>query len=389
MSTESTNRWDVPPLPTCAHEPPDWKAMWPQEREQYVLALIYRSEKAVKLNTEQGNTAWDAMQAGAPIVYQSTADDHWGIGWHIRDDAPLASHRPQTSQTQIVVAKPVDPPAPVEVRQAVSDVQLVTLWLHGRSEATTRAYRSDAAKLLDKTGKPLAEITLGDLQSFADGLTGAEASRIRNICAVKSLFAFAKRLGYLPFDVGAALKIPKKKDQIAERILTEGQMHQLLAAKVCSRDHAMLLLLYSAGIRISELCGLSWKDASTREDGDGLLTVYGKGGKTRFVRVPESAWVKVIALRGQAGPEDPIFTTTHGRIDETSAHRAVKNAAKLAGLDPKISAHWLRHAHASHALDRGAPVSLVQATLGHASLATTGRYLHAKPKESSGKYLGL
>jgi site-specific recombinase XerD len=67
----------------------------------------------------------------------------------------------------------------------------------------------------------------------------------------------------------------------------------------------------------------------------------------------------------------------------------VKQAGKRAGLEASVSPHWLRHAHASHALDRGAPIHLVQATLGHASISTTGRYLHARPKESSGRFLPL
>lgn len=64
-------------------------------------------------------------------------------------------------------------------------------------------------------------------------------------------------------------------------------------------------------------------------------------------------------------------------------------AAARAGLPAEVSAHWLRHAHASHALDRGAPIHLVQATLGHASVATTGRYLHARPSASSARFLGV
>jgi integrase/recombinase XerD len=68
-------------------------------------------------------------------------------------------------------------------------------------------------------------------------------------------------------------------------------------------------------------------------------------------------------------------------------HRIVEAAAARAGLGAAVSAHWLRHAHASHALDRGAPISLVQTTLGHASVATTGRYLHARPRDSSARYL--
>ena len=69
--------------------------------------------------------------------------------------------------------------------------------------------------------------------------------------------------------------------------------------------------------------------------------------------------------------------------------RIVKAAAERAGLSVEVSAHWLRHAHASHSLGRGAPIHLVQQTLGHASVATTGRYLHARPTDSSARYLGV
>ncbi|MCJ2009163.1 tyrosine-type recombinase/integrase [Methylobacterium sp. J-092] len=70
-------------------------------------------------------------------------------------------------------------------------------------------------------------------------------------------------------------------------------------------------------------------------------------------------------------------------------HRVVKAAVTRAGLPTEVSAHWLRHAHASHSLDRGAPIHLVQATVEHASVATTGRYLHARPSESSARFLGV
>ena len=74
-------------------------------------------------------------------------------------------------------------------------------------------------------------------------------------------------------------------------------------------------------------------------------------------------------------------------LDVSQVRRIVYAAAKKAGLEQKVSPHWMRHAHASHALDRSAPIHLVQATLGHASVSTTGRYLHARPTESSSFYL--
>ena len=89
----------------------------------------------------------------------------------------------------------------------------------------------------------------------------------------------------------------------------------------------------------------------------------------------KNTWKTVRAIRADAGPDDPVFRSRKGgtAITRRQADRLVKAAAARAGLSPEISAHWLRHTHASHALDRGAPIHLVQAPLGHASLATTSK----------------
>jgi integrase/recombinase XerD len=109
------------------------------------------------------------------------------------------------------------------------------------------------------------------------------------------------------------------------------------------------------------------------------------------VLLSSDTWKELTALRGGAGPDSPVFTSRKGRghLHPAQVHRIVQAAAKRAGVDGAVSPHWLRHAHASHALDRGAPIHLVQATLGHASVATTGRYLHARPEDSSARYLGI
>ena len=155
------------------------------------------------------------------------------------------------------------------------------------------------------------------------------------------------------------------------------------------RNAVLLRLLYGAGLRISEACGLAWRDLAARDDG-GQVSVFGKGGKTRVVLLPVGLWAPLAALRGDAGADEPVFRSQRrGRMDPSAVHRVIKAAAARAGLGPAVSAHWLRHAHASHALDRGAPIHLVQATLGHASVATTGRYLHARPNDSSARYLAV
>jgi integrase/recombinase XerD len=278
--------------------------------------------------------------------------------------------------------------------EASSDDHLVELWLHERSPHTQRAYRADVERFRSRAGKPLRAVTLSDLQEFANSLTGAPASRYRTLSAVKSLLAFGHRLGYLPFDVGRALRLPSVRNRLNERILSEADLHRILTLEPNPRNGAILTLLYASGIRVSELCTLAWRDLQSNGDG-GQITVLGKGSITRSIQLPDSVWQLVTGLRTKdTTPDDPVFrsrkgTQNRGFLQPVAVLRIVRTAAARAGIKVPVSPHWLRHAHASHALDRGAPIHLVQATLGHASITTTGRYLHARPKESSSRYLPL
>lgn len=136
-------------------------------------------------------------------------------------------------------------------------------------------------------------------------------------------------------------------------------MHRLLALERNPRNRALLTVLYIGGVRISEAAGLLWRDAQPRDDA-GQLTVFGKGAKTRAVLLPRATWALLASLRGDAAPDAPIFRSRRGgALDASQVHRLVKAAAHRAGLPAGVSAHWLHHAHASHVLDRGAPIHLV------------------------------
>jgi len=273
-----------------------------------------------------------------------------------------------------------------------ADRKLVELWLSMKtSRHTRRAYDAEAAHFLAFVHKPLAWVTLTDLQAWAAQLgqgTLQPASQNRALTAVKSLLSFAQETGYLPFNVGAAVKLRPNRDGLAQRILEESEIARLIEAAHPGRNRVLLKLLYVSGVRVSEICGLKWCDALARPPG-GQITVFGKGGKTRTVLLKPKAWQQLQFIRGEAKAADPIFPSRkRGReLDVSQVRRIVYAAAKKAGLAQKVSPHWLRHAHASHALDRSAPIHLVQATLGHASVSTTGRYLHARPTESSSFYL--
>jgi integrase/recombinase XerD len=277
-------------------------------------------------------------------------------------------------------------------RDGSQDGKLVELWLSMKtSPHTRRAYAADAAKFREFIQKPLAWVSLADLQAWA-GHPGqgslSPASQNRALTAIKSLLSFAQETGYLPFNVGAAVKLQPVRDGLAKRILEESEVARLIEAAPEGRDRVLLKLLYSSGARVSELCGLKWCDALTREQG-GQITVFGKGGKTRTILLKPRVWQQLQSLRGGAKAADPVFASRKGggTLDVSQVRRIVYAAARKAGLAQKVSPHWMRHAHASHALDRSAPIHLVQATLGHASVSTTGRYLHARPTESSSFYL--
>jgi integrase/recombinase XerD len=273
-----------------------------------------------------------------------------------------------------------------------NDPRLIELWLSLKvSSHTRRAYAADIQRFLDFVGNPLAWVTLSDVQAFAAGLELGSlkpASQNRALTAVKSLLSFAQETGYLPFNVGVAVKLRPNRDSLAQRILEESEVAKLIEAAPEGRDRGLLKLLYVSGVRVSEVCGLKWCDAVPRAEG-GQITVFGKRGKTRTVLLKPKSWSQLLAIRGDAGPVDAVFQSRKGggHLDASQVRRIIYAAAKKAGLEQKVSPHWMRHAHASHALDRNAPIHLVQATLGHASVSTTGRYLHARPTESSSFYL--
>jgi site-specific recombinase XerD len=269
-----------------------------------------------------------------------------------------------------------------------SERELVELWLSLKtSPHTRRAYAFEVARFLRDLGKPLAVATLADVQGWVGDLMGKPATVNRAVTAIKSLISFGHETGYLPFNVAAAVKLRPRRDDLAQRILDEDAVGKLIATAQ-GRDRVLLKLLYLSGARVSEICGLRWRDAVARAEG-GQVTLFGKGGRTRTVLLPATAWADLTALRNGANLEDPIFASRKGRgqLDPSQVRRIVYAAAVKAGLPQKVSPHWMRHAHASHALDRHAPIHLVQATLGHTSVATTGRYLHARPTESSSLYL--
>ena len=338
----------------------------------------------------------------------------------------------ESNESNELIILPIGERTALIPRRAESEVQgveaisveslndrLVSLWLHGRSSHTQRAYRSDVERFIEFVGgKPLSQVTLMDVQAFADasayiynvyedGRVEAKrgrsaASHARLISSVKSLLSFGHRIGLLPANVGAPLRLPVVKNQLAQRILEEADLQKILALETEPRNKVLLRLLYAGGLRVSELCGLIWGDLAPREDA-GQVTILGKGGKTRVILLSSATWRELMHWKEVLVSKRPEWVTVEAplfrsrkkdkgggyALDPSMVLKLVRKAARRAGITLNVSPHWMRHAHASHALDRGAPIHLVQQTLGHASVATTGRYLHARPSDSSSRYLGV
>jgi integrase/recombinase XerD len=236
--------------------------------------------------------------------------------------------------------------------------------------------------------KPLVNAGLDDVQMFLDSLQLSPNTVKTYMSIVKSLISFCHELGIMQYNVAKPIKTPKPKDCLAERIMSEQEITLMIHSETNTRNKLILKMLYYCGLRASELANLTWGDLCDRT-GNGQATIYGKGSKTRVVIIPTGLWRELQQLRGDAGKSGPVFKSRQGDgfMTRATVWNVVKSAAKKIGLD-NPSPHWLRHGHASHSLDRGAPIHLVSQSLGHASIATTSRYLHARPSDCSSLYLG-
>ena len=277
-----------------------------------------------------------------------------------------------------------------KVTNASSDRELILIWLGGKSETTQISYNSTVTKFIEFIAKPLSEVKLEDLQLWERGLKARfKLTTVANkVLVIKSLFSFAVKTGYLSFNVGSFLKTPKAKESLADRILDVSDVQGLIKYGVRSdRDRLMLLLMYGCGLRVSEVVGLTWNDFKKHGDG-GKVTVFGKGSKTRVIIIPDWLWARIKEFEKYHRVNQYVFISrNHNKMERSVVHRMIKRACKRAGIDERASAHWLRHSHASHSLEAGCNLRLLQQSLGHASVTTTERYLHISPDAGSSQFI--
>jgi integrase/recombinase XerD len=267
----------------------------------------------------------------------------------------------------------------------------------GLAPATIRAYRGDLTDFGASLGEGAAWAGSPDAvvrylaaktQRGRRGETGlAPTSLRRRAAALKGFYKFAFGEGLIDVDVASHLDLPRQSRRLPDT-LDIGEVERLLeaAAETGVRDRALLELLYAAGLRVSEAIGLDREDLSL--DG-AFVRVIGKGDKERLVPIGEVAldwlvtWLEgpwpALLGRSHVAPVrgGPLFLGDRGgRLGRQAAWAAVTGAAKRAGLGGKVSPHTLRHSFATHLLEGGADLRVVQELLGHASISTTQLYTH-------------
>lgn len=231
----------------------------------------------------------------------------------------------------------------------VTDEIVIEMWLSKgkRSPHTQNGYRRDIGRFLTYLkGKPLQSLTLSDVQQFQNSLRGKPNSRNRHMATIKSLLSFGAKTGYLQYNVGSLIELDDVNAQVTQRILPEAVIVHMIMSEPDARNRAMLHLLYACGLRAAEVVSLNWDDLIPREHKQGQITVVGKGNKVRHLLIEPDMYQELLNLKAES--IGPALFTSHG-----------------------------------------APIGLVQATLGHASLTTTSKYIHARPTDSIGTFLPM
>jgi len=265
----------------------------------------------------------------------------------------------------------------------------------GYSAHTVENYRRDVAAFADCVGGDLALADSGDVRSYLYflGTINQPASVARKLSALRTFYLFLRRTGRGAADPLRGVARPKAARHIPV-FLTVDEVFRLLAApdeardSFAARDRAVMELLYATGARVAELTSLGTSDLDFDTE---MVKVRGKGGKQRLVpfgRPAAEALRRYFPARERLRRErarrgrpmddgDPLFVNARGgRLTPRSVERFVRLYGERAGIISRVTPHALRHSFATHLLEMGADLRLVQELLGHASLSTTQKYTH-------------
>jgi integrase/recombinase XerD len=256
----------------------------------------------------------------------------------------------------------------------------------GLSPHTLAAYGRDLRSYANYSqGKKTEEVIADQIIEYFQTLKNrgiASSSLCRALVAIKVFFRFLKREKIISNNPTVFLESPKMWQLIPE-VLTIDEVGRFLEmpaleTAIGARDKAIFMVMYASGLRVSELCGLNLGDVS-----DDQVRVRGKGNKERVIPIASAAVAAVDFYLTQVRTEGdgPLFLSSRGkRMDRVAVWERVKFYGKKAGISKEISPHTLRHSFATHLLENGADLRVIQEMLGHSNIATTDRYTHVSRK---------
>ena len=288
------------------------------------------------------------------------------------------------------------------LEDAVELFQQYILVEKGLSKQTFSSYMSDLKKffLYFKEGgaekvdtSDLLETDLKEYRRYLGSTQKRPATTLRKISSTRSFYLFLKREKIIDIDIPEIE--PPKKPQTLPNCLSVEEVEALLETPDISkpdglRDRAMLELMYSSGLRVSELLALERKKVNLER---GIVSVFGKGAKERKVPMGDFALEFVVKYINEARSKNPgkdskyLFLNRYGKpLSRQYFFKQIKKYALLAGIDTDISPHTLRHCFATHLLENGAQLRAVQEMLGHSNIATTQIYTHISTKRIISAY---
>lgn len=254
----------------------------------------------------------------------------------------------------------------------------------GVSPHTIRAYRKDL-KLFFEGATATGKIEMGDIRGFVASEINRgnkKSTASRRLATLRSFFKFLHREGLLKTNPAKLVPLPKQPKQLP-RFLTVDEVFSLVEKPegmgvLLARDRAILELLYSSGLRVSELSGLNLDDINVTE---GLAKTRGKGKKERIVPVGKKALEALKSYMLESlllkKTDRALFLNRNGlRLTDRSIRRIVLKYSRMSELSGRVSPHTLRHTFATHLLQSGADLRVIQELLGHSSLSTTQKYTH-------------
>ena len=284
-------------------------------------------------------------------------------------------------------------------KERVKDSSVIGSWLYDNDKSikTQMIYKKTVAEFFATFPKLTINTTttphIGAFLKSKDHLEVRSKNLIKSV--LSSLFQFCEDIQYIQHNQARALKRTKTPEIFTDKILEQSEVRRMIEKEKSWRNRLILKTLYMTGVRVSELVQMKLKHFKVRADSEIQVTVLGKGNKVRSVLIPLELWEEILnfSTLEKLSPKtenDFIFRSQkkpYVGLDPATVFDVVKKAAKNAGLNKEPSPHWFRHTSATHAVENGAPIHVVQASLGHSSIQTTGKYLSQRPKESISDYL--